>query len=395
MLFVMDGDAGVVLRARRPQLSALRRERGWSQSRLLYAVRERAESRGMTLASAASLKVALSRWENGHQIPDGTHRRLLADALGVPAADLGFDDPAPQPFVPKRVVGPDLVAYYEAAFRLHVTADQVVGPADVRPVVMAQVKALEQARRSASGETAQRLLKASARYLELAGWLAQDTGDLGLAERLTARAGDQANALGDEDFATYVTVRRAAIVGEANRAQDALDLAQLAHRRAAGLPGATRALAGRQVALAAAQSADTAATSRAIDQALAAVREPMPADHPGHYCSPSYVHMEAAQALRVLGRSADAVEHLVTALDAWPHHQERDQALCLARLADTHACLDAVDEACTAATSSIAIHAVAPSARTARTLRRVRNRLSAHRRDPSVQPVLLSLSAVG
>ncbi|WP_380163780.1 helix-turn-helix domain-containing protein [Jannaschia sp. R86511] len=349
----------------------------------------------MTLASDASLKVALSRWENGHQIPDGTNRRLLADALGVPVADLGFDDPAPQPFAPKRLVGPDLVAYYESAFRLHVTADQVVGPADVRPVVMAQVKALEEARRSASGATAQRLLRASARYLELAGWLAQDSGDLKLAERLTARSGDQANVLGDDDFATYVTVRRAAIVSDAGRAQDALDLAQLAQRRAVGLPGATRALAGRQVALAAAQVEDTAATARAIDQALAAVREPTPADHPGHYCSPSYVHMEAAQALRVLGRSPDAIEHLVAALDAWPYHQERDQALCLARLADTHACLDAVDEACNAATASMAIHAAAPSARTARTLRRVRNRLSTHRRDPSVQPLLLRLAAVG
>lgn len=395
MLSVMDRDGAATSGSCTPQVAGLRRERGWSQSRLLHALREGATSRGLTLASDASLKVALSRWENGHQVPDGTHRRLLADVLSVPVADLGFGDPAPGLLTSSRVVGPELVAYYESAFELYVSADQVLGPVDVRPVVIAQAKALDEARRCASGETARRLLRASARYLELAGWLTQDSGDLALAARLTARASDQALALGDDDLATYITVRRAAIAGEADHVQDALDLADMAHRRAAGLPGATRALAGRQLALAAARTGDAPGTAKAIDQAMSAVREPTPTDHPGHYCTEAYVHMEAAQALRVLDRPEDAIEHLSAALDLWPGHQERDKALCLARFADTLAGLGAVDGACTAAAASLDGYATAPSARTARTLRRVRNRLSVHRRDPAVQPLLHRLAAVG
>lgn len=77
------------------QIKRARRHRGWSQARLLQAMREHAKIEGVELMNSTSLRVALSRWENGHHRPDGLHARLLAIALDTPEIDGGGD---PQSF---------------------------------------------------------------------------------------------------------------------------------------------------------------------------------------------------------------------------------------------------------------------------------------------------------
>ncbi len=39
----------------------------------------------------ASLRTAVSRWENGHVIPDQHYRRLFRDIYGLTDAELGFE----------------------------------------------------------------------------------------------------------------------------------------------------------------------------------------------------------------------------------------------------------------------------------------------------------------
>lgn len=63
-----------------------RKARGWSVSVLVAALNSAAESDGVRLMTPASLKVAVSRWENGHTKPDALHSRLLARVLHLPHA---------------------------------------------------------------------------------------------------------------------------------------------------------------------------------------------------------------------------------------------------------------------------------------------------------------------
>ncbi|MEU4841755.1 helix-turn-helix domain-containing protein [Nocardia testacea] len=78
-------------------IRAARKARGWSLPALVAALRDAAEREGIHLMEAPSLKVALSRWENGHVKPDKTHSRLLAQVLSIPyagdALDQGVDYP--------------------------------------------------------------------------------------------------------------------------------------------------------------------------------------------------------------------------------------------------------------------------------------------------------------
>ena len=71
-------------------LRAARTARGWSQSRAASELHALAGNRGGPDAAPASLKTQLSRWENGHALPEPEYRELLAELYGLPAADLGL-----------------------------------------------------------------------------------------------------------------------------------------------------------------------------------------------------------------------------------------------------------------------------------------------------------------
>lgn len=66
-----------------------RRLRGWSQARLVRELRTRALSLGLTLPDAETIKPYVSRWENGHSLPDEMYSRLLREVLGLTNEDLG------------------------------------------------------------------------------------------------------------------------------------------------------------------------------------------------------------------------------------------------------------------------------------------------------------------
>ncbi len=51
-------------------LQAARHARGWSQARMVSELMRLARWKKTGVASAASLKTQLSRWENGHVTPD-------------------------------------------------------------------------------------------------------------------------------------------------------------------------------------------------------------------------------------------------------------------------------------------------------------------------------------
>jgi transcriptional regulator with XRE-family HTH domain len=72
------------------RLSAARADRAWSQARLVSELERRGRSTGFAVMARSSLKTALSRWENGHFVPDRHYRRLFRQIYGLTDAELGF-----------------------------------------------------------------------------------------------------------------------------------------------------------------------------------------------------------------------------------------------------------------------------------------------------------------
>ncbi len=61
-----------------------RRARGWTVPVLIAALTAAATEQGVGLMSASSLRIAISRWENGKVRPDEFHARLLSRVLAIP-----------------------------------------------------------------------------------------------------------------------------------------------------------------------------------------------------------------------------------------------------------------------------------------------------------------------
>ena len=71
-------------------LQAARRAQGWSQVRAVSGLMNLARQKKIPVASAASLKIQLSRWENGHVTPDHYYQGLLCELYGSTPGELGF-----------------------------------------------------------------------------------------------------------------------------------------------------------------------------------------------------------------------------------------------------------------------------------------------------------------
>jgi transcriptional regulator with XRE-family HTH domain len=171
-------------------LRAARVERGWSQTDAARELVQLGRRRGVPVAAAASLKTLLSRWENGHVVPEPQYRSLLAELFGRTAGELGLD---PEARVARPTDGPqrlraalDEAAAADAAavalWREQLAAvsklDDQLGAAGAGGLVRAQVTqlahtlehTLEPAARAAVGA----VLTAAA---ALAGAQALDTGE--------------------------------------------------------------------------------------------------------------------------------------------------------------------------------------------------------------------------
>jgi hypothetical protein len=73
-------------------LRRARRRRGWSQPRLATEMHRVARACQRVLPGVDSLKTMISRWENGHRVPDTYNREVVCAALGIPVSALGLPD---------------------------------------------------------------------------------------------------------------------------------------------------------------------------------------------------------------------------------------------------------------------------------------------------------------
>jgi hypothetical protein len=78
------------------KLQAVRRQFGWSQTRLIAELRARARAEGIELGSDASLKTEISRHENGRVGAEAEWRRLYRLVYGRTDEELGFHAAQPE-----------------------------------------------------------------------------------------------------------------------------------------------------------------------------------------------------------------------------------------------------------------------------------------------------------
>jgi hypothetical protein len=79
-------------------LQTVRRHLGYTAVQVIDLLTRRAHALNLPIATRASLKTKLSRWENGKEQPSEIYQRLFREIYGRTNAELGFpDEPAEEP----------------------------------------------------------------------------------------------------------------------------------------------------------------------------------------------------------------------------------------------------------------------------------------------------------
>jgi tetratricopeptide (TPR) repeat protein len=219
----------------------------------------------------------------------------------------------------------------------------------------------------ARGRDRDECLRLAARCAELVGWFHQDVGSLAKAQQWTAKALDLADAADAKELIPYVLMRRSVIAAELGKADETLLLAESALRKSRH--GTERALAFRQVAAAHAMKGDASAFRAAVNSSIDAIAPTHDMMELAPYCSAAYLRSEAGWAALVLGNAELAIDYLEPATRDWPSGQQRDRAICLARLALAHARCGDLERAQAAAATASQAAVDCGSTRFTRTLR--------------------------
>lgn len=373
-------------RAKTP-LQAARLELGWKASQTIRAFQEAANALGVSTATASSLKTMLSRWENGHETPDATDRRLLCQVYGQTPEELGFPGPNSGVAVAPRIpppVGPEMVYYFRNVFAEHLRADNLMGPHHLVDVVRAQTELLDRMLPNAQGATRNELLLLAFRYNEFAGWLYQDACNAEQAMRFTDRSMDYVLELGSPSETSYALMRKADIAADLDNPDRVVGLTHAALRESRHVSPRGKALVLRLQGRAYARLGNPGECARALEAAHAEVTRPADPDGLTDFCTPAYIGMEAANCWSKLGDFDAAVATFERSLRAWPNELRRDQGLCLARLSYAYAGREDVAHACDAGRRAIDVVRSAPSSRALGELQRLRVRLAPWRRNAEV-----------
>ncbi len=370
-------------------LQRMRLQIGWKQARAIAALVAEAKARRLTIATPASLKTMVSRWENGDGLPDATYQKLFATIYECDVDELGFNGSRGSRSVQSPRVAPamddETVDYFRSVLYQHIRADNLMGPHHLVEVVRAQTDLLDDILPSASNTTYDDLLELAFRYNELTGWLYQDAGDPAKAMTYSDRAMDYATMSGDAVNIAYVLMRKANIACDQGSAARAIGLTKAALRNSSGIPPRIRALVLGQQARAYALEGKRDDCLRSVEAALEEVTgRHASSDNIAEYCTPGYIEIQTATCWVDLGNPEQAVPVYQSALTSLPATMRRDRGLCLTRLAVAYAAEGNKEDACSIGLQAVSTVKSATSARALGELRQLRQRLAPWRRDEEV-----------
>ncbi len=222
------------------RLRAARLARGWSQTRLLHEIERRGQQAGVPVMRKASLRTAVSRWENGHVVPDELNRRLLREVYGLTDDELGLnqdaaaagqtDEPAEelrQRFAASTVVDPELVTLLRRQTDDYRRLDRRLGAPVLLEQMRAHLSTLQQLLSHAVLESTRRpVTGVLADAAALAGWQALDVGAVQQAWAHFETAKSAAREASDPALLAHVKVEQCYALLDLGRPSDAVALVQ-------------------------------------------------------------------------------------------------------------------------------------------------------------------------
>ncbi|MFF0449718.1 transcriptional regulator [Streptomyces sp. NPDC004609] len=271
--------------------------------------------------------------------------------------------------------------------------DHRYGSGHIRPVVVHYLNSVVSGLLSGSyrESVGRELFAAVARLTELAGYMAVDTGQPGLAQRYYIQALRLAQAADDRGYGGYVLA--ASMSHLAAQLGNPREIAQLARAAQEGARGQVTPRAQAMFYAAEARGhallGDARTCHTVAGKAIAALEraEPESADDPpwiAHF-DHAYLADELAHCYRDLGQAEAAARHASDALEGHPESRARRRAIGLVLLATAQVQQREVEQACHTGTRAVELLGKLRSSRGAEYLDDLQQRLEPYAEEPSVR----------
>jgi len=288
-------------------------------------------------------------------------------------------------------VGSSDVEAVKATTQALTDLDHRFGSGHVRPVVVHYLNSVVSGLLAGSYHEAvgRELFSAVARLTELAGYMAVDTGQPGLAQRYYIQALRLAQAAGDRGYGGYILA--ASMSHLAASLGNPREIAQLARAAQEGARGQVTATAEAMFYAAEARGhallGDARTFATVAGLAVDAMERSRPAEDPAwiaHF-DHAYLADELAHCHRDLGQAAPAAARAEEALAAHPESRSRRRAIDLLLLADARVQQRELDLACDTAGQAVTLLDGLRSNRGVEYLDDFRRRLEPYASEPVVR----------
>lgn len=259
----------------------------------------------------------------------------------------------------------DPVEHFQQVKKVLMDNDNTFGPNSVILSVQEQISTLRQLRQGYRGTNRQKLLHVQTQFADLCGWLYQDAGDYRGAAYWSGRALEWSHMCNDHDATAFILARRSQLAGDMDDPAEALDAAEAALNTAPQKIGRIVAVAITYAAHGHALRRDRKNCERSYTTAqdLTGRLEVDPASPWALFLDYSYVEVQRARSLTLLGEYGAAVESFQKAISCLPCGYRRDRGVYLARESVAHLGNGDVEQASTVGFQALAIGAETGSAR--------------------------------
>ncbi|MGW0546046.1 transcriptional regulator [Streptomyces altiplanensis] len=290
-------------------------------------------------------------------------------------------------------VGASDVAAVRATTEALVELDHRFGSGHVRPVVVHYLNSVVSGLLSGSyrESVGRDLFAAVARLTELAGYMAVDTGQPGLAQRYYIQALRLAQAADDRGYGGYVLA--ASMSHLAAQLGNPREIAQLARAAQEGARGRVTPRAEAMFCAAEARGHALMGDARACDAMAARALGALERSGDGTGDDPAWIaHFdhaylcdELAHCHRDLGQGETAARRAQEALDGHPETRTRRRAIGLVVLATAQVQQREIEQACDTGTRAVELLGTVRSNRGAEYLEDFQQRLEPYRDEPAVR----------
>ncbi|MGH3708340.1 MAG: tetratricopeptide repeat protein [Pseudonocardiaceae bacterium] len=328
-------------------MQTVRRYLGYTAAQVIDLLTRRAAALNLPVASPASLKTKLSRWENGKEQPSEIYRRLFREIYGRTNAELGFpDEPEEDPEAAElrsrlavaRTVDQEIVEVFRHQVDHARRIDRRFGALTPLDPLRTQIGQVQQLLTYRAGPQRPALAGVLVEASTLAGWQALDRAAPGQAWTHYERATAAAREANSPALLAHATAEQAFVLIDLDETTAALD--QLTHARILATGTATPLL---QAWLAAAHGETLAAAGHANDarRAFDTANALLPADPtdpalPFLFLGDSHLDRWRGNALARVG-APEAIDQLTAALARLPVDFVRARTGLLVDLAYAHA----------------------------------------------------------